>query len=195
MRQTIRALCIDGRPSGNAFRGAADYLAVALTPEGQPASRPLVQAEVAPESAIMDRNLGRYQCVLACNVAQFTASEARVLDAYLRSGGNLVFFLGDQVLPDRYNRELGGAAGRAGSSGSRAGQGRAGHASPLSLWERGTGGGSMGEGKAGEGRAGHRPSFPPNSARSSNARSPASIRWAIGIRSCNRFAAAARPAC
>ena len=37
VRQTIRALCIDGRPSGNSFRGAADYLAVALTPE---ASRP-----------------------------------------------------------------------------------------------------------------------------------------------------------
>ena len=106
MRQAIRALCIDGRPSGKSFRGAADYLAVALAPRAQPAGHALVQAEVAPESAIMDRNLGRYQCVLLCNVAQFTASEARVLDAYLRSGGNLVFFLGDQVLPDRYNREL-----------------------------------------------------------------------------------------
>jgi hypothetical protein len=136
VRQKIRALCIDGRPSGNAFRGAADYLAVALSPEGQPASRALVQAEVAPESAIMDRNLARYQCVLACNVAQFTASEARVLDAYLRSGGNLVFFLGDQVLPDRYNHELGGVA-----------EGRAGHQiSPLPLGE-GQGG------RAGRGRA------------------------------------------
>ena len=45
-----------------------------------------------------------------CNVAQFTASEARVLDAYLGHGGNLVFFLGDQVLADRYNRELGGGS-------------------------------------------------------------------------------------
>jgi len=110
VRQTVRALCIDGRPSGGSFRGAADYLAVALSPEAQPASRALVQAEVVPESAIMERNLSRYPCVLMCNVAQFTASEARVLDAYLRSGGNLVFFLGDQVLPDRYNRELGAPA-------------------------------------------------------------------------------------
>ena len=46
--------------------------------------------------------------VFLANVAQFTASEARVLDAYLGHGGSLVFFLGDQVLADRYNRELGG---------------------------------------------------------------------------------------
>jgi len=46
--------------------------------------------------------------VFLCNVAQFTANEARVLDAYLKSGGSLVFFLGDQVLAGRYNRELHG---------------------------------------------------------------------------------------
>jgi hypothetical protein len=34
-----------------------------------------------------------------------------VLDGYLRSGGNLVFFLGEGVLADRYNRELDGRAG------------------------------------------------------------------------------------
>ena len=55
VRQTIRRPCIDGRPSGNAFRGEADYLAMALTPEGQPASRPLVQAEVAPENGVIER--------------------------------------------------------------------------------------------------------------------------------------------
>ena len=43
-----------------------------------------------------------------CNVAQFTASEARLLDGVLKRGGGLVFFLGDQVLADRYNRELAG---------------------------------------------------------------------------------------
>ena len=115
VRQAIRVLCIDGRPSGRPFHGAADYLAVALAPQAQPADHALVQAEVATESALMERNLGGYDCVFLCNVAQFTASEARVLDAYLQGGGNLVFFLGDQVLADRYNRELGGTGqGRAG---------------------------------------------------------------------------------
>jgi hypothetical protein len=135
VRQTIRALCIDGRPGGKSFRGAADYLAVALTPEAAPAGRAAVAAEVAPETAIMDRNLARYPCLFCCNVAQFTASEARILDAYLRGGGNLVFFLGDQVLPERYNQELGAPTPRPAASG-RAGQGRTGRQiSPLPLGE------------------------------------------------------------
>ena len=120
VRQAIRVLCIDGRPSGRPFHGAADYLAVALAPQavgqvGNLSHNALVQAEVTTESAAMDRNLAEYDCVFLCNVAQFTASEARVLDAYLQSGGNLVFFLGDQVLAEQYNRELGAAGqGRAG---------------------------------------------------------------------------------
>jgi hypothetical protein len=106
-RQSIRALCVNGRPSGTPFGGAADYLAVALTPEGQPADHALVQAEVVPESALLERNLHGYDCVFLCNVAQFTASEARAMDDYLQGGGSLIFFLGDQVLADRYNAELG----------------------------------------------------------------------------------------
>ena len=49
------------------------------------------------------------------NVAQFTASEARLLDNYLIHGGSLVFFLGDRVSADNYNSLL---AGRT-SGGSR----------------------------------------------------------------------------
>jgi len=105
-------LCIDGRPAGEPFGGAADYLVRALAPQDSPTDQALVQVDVAPDSALLERNLGHYDCVFLCDVAQFTAGEAQVLQAYLKSGGNLVFFLGDAVLADRYNRELGkGAAG------------------------------------------------------------------------------------
>ena len=46
--------------------------------------------------------------VFLANVGQFTASEVGVLAAYLRRGGGLVFFLGDQVQTDNYNRRLSG---------------------------------------------------------------------------------------
>ena len=36
-------------------------------------------------------------------------AEARLLEDYLHQGGGLVFFLGDQVQPENYNRQLGGA--------------------------------------------------------------------------------------
>ena len=87
--------------------------ATAIRPAGG-----LIRAEVAAESALAERSLADYDCVFLCNVAQFTADEARVLDAYLQSGGNLVFFLGDQVSADHYNRELGVGEGR--GKGSRA---------------------------------------------------------------------------
>ncbi len=102
----LNVLCVDGRPSGEPFQGACDYLAAALEPEDDPLARPLVRAEIVPESQLLELDLDRYDCVFPCNVAQFTASEARALGAYLRNGGSLVFFLGDQVMAGRYNREL-----------------------------------------------------------------------------------------
>ena len=123
---------------------------------GEPTT-PLVQAEVAAESALMDRNLGGYDCVFLCNVAQFTASEARVLG---------------RLSPKRR---------QPGVLSRRPGAGR-----PLQP--------RTGRGRAGQGRAAAA-SCPPDSARWSIGRSSASIRWAIAIRSCSRFAAAARPAC
>lgn len=111
VRPSIRVLCVEGRPSGRSFRGAADYLAVALSPQSQKTGPGVIQAEVAPESALLDRNLAAYDCLFLCNVAQLTASEAHTLDAYLQNGGSLVFWLGDRVQADRYNDELGDGMG------------------------------------------------------------------------------------
>ncbi len=111
VRQSIRVLCINGRPSGEPFGRATDFLLYALSPQAGREERPLIHPEVVAESELLERDLGDYDCVFLCEVAQFTASEARVLDSYLNGGGNLVFFLGERVLADRYNRELGGRAG------------------------------------------------------------------------------------
>jgi hypothetical protein len=112
VRESLRVLCINGRPSGEPFRGATDYLVYALSPQGDADQRALVQAEAAPESALLERDdLGRYDCLFLCEVAQLTASEAQRLDNYLKNGGSLVFFLGEGVQAERYNRELGGGAG------------------------------------------------------------------------------------
>ena len=122
VRQEIRVLCIDGRPSGQTFRGAADYLVEALAPQGNDSRQIAIKPEVAAESALVERELAPYDCVFICNVAQFTPHEVRLLHNYLQSGGNVVFFLGDQVLPERYNSEMAGetTSGREG----RAGEGR-----------------------------------------------------------------------
>ena len=52
VRQAIRVLCIDGRPSGERFRGAADYVADGLVAGGQADRSVAVQVETAAESAL-----------------------------------------------------------------------------------------------------------------------------------------------
>jgi hypothetical protein len=112
VKEHLRVLCVNGKPGTGTMNGATDYLALALNPTvGDPqGSGPLVP-EVISESTLIERDLSQYDCIFLCNVAQFTSREAKLLEGVLERGGGLVFFLGDQVLADRYNRELGGEQG------------------------------------------------------------------------------------
>lgn len=102
----LRVLCVNGKPAGESFQGATDYLMVALAPNGPTDDRSLISPEVVTERSLLELDLAQYDCVMLANVAQFTASEARLLNTYVRDGGGLVFFLGDQVQADNYNQQL-----------------------------------------------------------------------------------------
>ncbi|MBL9124122.1 MAG: BatA domain-containing protein [Planctomycetaceae bacterium] len=110
VKETIRVLCVNGKPAGGSFQQTTDYLTVALAPRSGDAPGG-VRPEVITESELAERELAQYDAVFLCNVAQFTGDEARLLEDYLRQGGGLVFFLGDQVQADNYNRQLAGDAG------------------------------------------------------------------------------------
>lgn len=107
VKPAFRVLCVDGRPSGGlegGFQGAADFLALALQPADQATAALPLQPELAPETALPERNLSDYDCIFLCNVGQLTRAEVKLLENYLDMGGGLVFFLGDQVQADAYNR-------------------------------------------------------------------------------------------
>lgn len=107
VKPCLRVLCVDGHPMGGASGGGATaYLKVALAPQEGKLQQTLVCPQVVPESGLMELDLDTYDCVFLCNVAQFTSSEALALTRYVEEGGGLVFFMGDRVLPDRYNRRL-----------------------------------------------------------------------------------------
>ncbi len=112
-RNTSRVLCVNGKPGSGPMTGATDYLALALDPDAGDAGRG------RPHPARSDR---RKRAVGARPDASTTASSyatwpssppARpgLLEGVLNRGGGLVFFLGDQVLAERYNRELAGEQG------------------------------------------------------------------------------------
>ena len=112
VRQAQRVLCMDGRPSGDPQKSSVFNLGLALRSRSDPDRPSPIDLDIATESAVLERDLGRYDCVMLSNVAQFTASEARRLDDYLVHGGSLVFFLGDRVIADNYNRLLAGPPAR-----------------------------------------------------------------------------------
>jgi Mg-chelatase subunit ChlD len=106
VKDQVRVLCVDGRPAGGRFKSATDFLAVALAPPAGQPHRARIRPEVVDESALLDSDLTQFDCVFLCDVSQFTDREATVLRSYLNFGGGLVFFLGDHVRPDSYNRQL-----------------------------------------------------------------------------------------
>lgn len=106
VRPAVRVLCIDGRPAGDPTKASVYALSNALLAHRESNERSPLEVDVAAESAIMERNVAGFDCVMLSNVAQFTTSEARLLDNYVRHGGSLVFFLGDRVRGENYNRTL-----------------------------------------------------------------------------------------
>jgi hypothetical protein len=107
VKASIPVLCVDGRSSAGAPDAATRYLALALSPPVGRDSPGLVRPEIVAESRLPELTLDRFDCIFLADVAQFTAAEARLLESYVHSGGNLVFFLGDRVQAERYNAELG----------------------------------------------------------------------------------------
>ena len=72
----------------------------------RPGSRRPIRVEVVPESQLSHRELADYDVVVLCNVAQFSQREVTALDDFLKQGGGVVVFGGDQVVADNYNRLL-----------------------------------------------------------------------------------------
>jgi hypothetical protein len=98
VRETIRVLCIGGRP------GDTKHLALALAPQKQ-ASQAIEVIE-GPESQLVDGDLTRFEALFVCNIGRFSKDEAAVLHRFVTRGGGLVMFLGDQVQPASYNQQL-----------------------------------------------------------------------------------------
>lgn len=106
-KDSIQILLVDGEPSGDRFGSETDYLRFALAPESGPSGEPsLFRPEVVRESEFLETDLAPFDCVIFANVAQFTDGEAHAAQAFLKRGGGVIWFLGDQVESESYNRVL-----------------------------------------------------------------------------------------
>lgn len=108
VRDEIRLLLVNGQPSGLPLENATDFLRLALDPsDGTATAMSPFRPTVITEGELLGIDLTQYDGIFLCNVAQFTEREAEVLRRFLRSGGGVVFALGDQVRAESYNQILG----------------------------------------------------------------------------------------
>ena len=62
-----------------------------------------IRPQVVTEGELAEIDLAAFDCVFLSNVAQLTKDEAARLDRFVRQGGGLAIFLGDQVRAESYN--------------------------------------------------------------------------------------------
>jgi hypothetical protein len=107
VRESLNILLVDGYFKAEPYQAETDYLAQALSPsEETPGSARPIRVEVVPESQLSNRELAPFDVVVLCNVARVTQGEVAALEDYLKQGGGVVVFGGDQVVAESYNRLL-----------------------------------------------------------------------------------------
>jgi hypothetical protein len=107
VRPSVNVLLVDGDQNPEPLKSETGFLAEALSPEpdgDHPASP--IQTETIIEAQLAGRDLASYDAIVLANVARFSVGEVAALDAYLKLGGGVVVFGGDQVASDNYNQLL-----------------------------------------------------------------------------------------
>jgi hypothetical protein len=107
VRESVNVLLVDGDFKAEPYQAETDFLAQALSPtEVSPGQSGPIHVEVVTESQLSRRELNAYDVVVLCNVAQFSQPEVTALEDFLKQGGGVVAFGGDQVVAENYNRLL-----------------------------------------------------------------------------------------
>ncbi len=101
---SIRILVVNGEPSTDLFEDEVTYLTTALRPKGEVFSGNDVV--VVDESELETANLSMYHAVIIANVYRVSEPAAQRLEQFVRRGGGVIFYLGDQVDPGLYNATL-----------------------------------------------------------------------------------------
>ena len=100
----IKTLIIDGEPSGDPYRDEVFLLRTALRPEGRAASG--IDVDVQDEQELDGIDLAAYATVVLANVDRLSTTAVRNIESFVREGGGLVIFGGNQLDLASYNETL-----------------------------------------------------------------------------------------
>jgi hypothetical protein len=103
----VKILVVDGEPGAGGRESETFYLKNALVPVPRPEAEQYYNKLTVITSQELDSaKLDPYDAVFLCNVTDFTESTLAAFADYLKKGGGLVFFPGDNVQVRQYNNEL-----------------------------------------------------------------------------------------
>ena len=118
VKDTVPVLLVNGKPAGQAFDRATEYVRTALNPfqdgNASPDAHIVARPKVITETEFADEGLGDltpYDCVFLCDLPRFTEAEAHRLLTHVRRGGGVVVSVGDRVDLAAYNECYFAAAG------------------------------------------------------------------------------------
>jgi len=100
----FRVLMVNGEPSVDEYDDELTFLKTALRPEGEVFSG--IEVDVVDEVSFEDADLSAYHAVVLANVYRVGEPAVESLERYVRLGGGLILFLGDQVDEQVYNLTL-----------------------------------------------------------------------------------------
>ncbi len=106
--QHIKVLLVDGKPSAVPLESGTAFLAVALTPFtlGRTKLSDLIQTRTITVQELNQLALSESRVVVLANVPALSGEQVAQLMSYVRGGGSLLAFSGDQVNISTYNQTL-----------------------------------------------------------------------------------------
>lgn len=98
--ERIRVLCVDGNPGLGSFAGDTFYIKKALAPYS---GKGRLIADVVTVDEFILTDVGLYRVLVLCNVVSLKQNMIDRLYEYVRGGGNIIIFAGDNVNVQLYN--------------------------------------------------------------------------------------------
>jgi hypothetical protein len=105
----LPVLIVEGERGAGMLSGSGAFLDLALAPKKEvgPGGKIRTDSYVAPELIsdleLSNKVVGDYRAVILCNVAGLSAAQAEQIKRFVRQGGTLMVFMGEQVNADVYN--------------------------------------------------------------------------------------------
>lgn len=105
--EKIRTLLIDGEPGRSPTESETFFLQNALVPVSEDlADSFFITAEKSNLGSIQELKINEYDVIFLANVPDFTNEFANTLNDFVRNGGGLIVFPGDNINASFYNQEL-----------------------------------------------------------------------------------------